>query len=192
MVFTLSREDASKMLGVSTRTVDRYIHSGKIRTKREGKLIMLHKDDVTQVQGGGEQKDYEVIAPKPMLVPTIGYDHREAQNEILRTLETIIREKDALIQELTFKLWRIEADIANTVPKLEHKKAMLALEEANSSRLHDIELMVQTKKEIESKYQREKLISTILMIGVFILLCACVVLAFHFFSLRGASATNVL
>ncbi len=185
MVFTLSREDASKMLGVSTRTVDRYIHSGKIRTKRDGKLIMLHKDDVTQVKSGGTQTDYEVIAPKPTLVPTIGYDPREAQNEILRTLETIIREKDALIQELTFKLGKLESDITNTVPKLEHKKAVLALEEANSSRMHDMEMIVQTKKEIEDRYQREKLISTVLMIGVFVLLCACVVLAFHFFSLRG-------
>lgn len=185
MVFTISREDASKMLGVSTRTVDRYIHSGKIRTKRDGKLIMLHKDDVTQVKGGWVQTDYEVLAPKPTLVPSIGYDPREAQNEILRTLETIIREKDALIQELTFKLGKLESDITNTVPKLEHKRAVIALEEANSSRMHDMEMIVQTKKEIEDRYQREKLISTVLMIGVFVLLCACFVLAFHFFSLRG-------
>ena len=185
MVFTLTREDASKMIGVSTRTIDRYIHAGKIRTKRDGKVIMLHKEDVTQVKGGGEQKDYEVIAPKPTLVPSIGYDPREAQNEILRTLETIIREKDALIQELSFKLWRIEAEMNNTVPRLEHKKAILALEEAQSSRLQDMDMLVQTKNSIENRYQREKLISTVLMIGVFVLLCACVVLAFHFFSLRG-------
>jgi len=74
----------------------------------------------------------------------------------------------------------------NTVPRLEHKKAMIALEEAQSSRIHDMDMLVQTKNEIEGKYQREKLISTVLMIGVFVLLCACVVLAFHFFSLRGA------
>jgi predicted nuclease with TOPRIM domain len=82
-------------------------------------------------------------------VPSVGYDPREAQNEILRTLETIIREKDALIQELTFKLGKMESEINNTVPKLEHKKAMLALEEANSSRLHDMDMLVQTKREIE-------------------------------------------
>lgn len=184
MVFTLTREDASKMIGVSTRTIDRYIHAGKIRTKRDGKVIMLHKEDVTQVKGGGEQKDYEVIAPKPTLVPSIGYDAREAQNEILRTLETIIREKDALIQELSFKLGKIESEMNNTIPRLEHKKALLALEEAQSSRLHDMDMLVQTKNTLENKYQREKLISTVLMIGVFVLLCACVVLAFHFFSLR--------
>lgn len=75
----------------------------------------------------------------------------------------------------------------NTVPKLEHRKAMIALEEANSSRIHDLDMLAQTKRDIESKYQREKLISTILMIGVFVLLCACAVLVFHFFSIRGVS-----
>jgi flagellar basal body-associated protein FliL len=67
---------------------------------------------------------------------------------------------------------------------------MLALEEANSNRMHDMEMMVQTKRDIEWKFQREKLISTILMIGVFVLLCACAVLIFHFFSIRGIT-TNL-
>jgi hypothetical protein len=100
-------------------------------------------------------------------------------------LETIVREKDILIQELTFKLGRIESEMNNTIPRLEHKKALTALEEAQSSRFHDMDMLVQTKNTLENKYQREKLISTVLMIGVFVLLCACVVLAFHFFSLRG-------
>ncbi len=126
-----------------------------------------------------------MIAPKPTLVPSIGYDPREAQNEILRTLETIIRDKDALIQELTFKLGRLETEMNNTVPRIEHKKAMLALEEAHVSRMHDMDMLSHAKNEIDGKYQREKLISTVLMIGVFVLLCASVVLAFHFFSLRG-------
>ena len=81
----------------------------------------------------------------------------------------------------------MESDMTNTVPKLEHKKAMIALEEANSSRLHDLDMLVQTKRDIEGKYQREKLISTVLMIGVFVLLCACAVLMFHFFSIRNIS-----
>jgi excisionase family DNA binding protein len=187
MVFTLTREDASKMAGVSTRTIDRYIHAGKIRIKRDGKVIMLHKEDVSQIKSWGTQSDYEVIAPKPTLMPSVGYDPREAQNEILRVLETIIREKDALIQELTFKLGKMESDIINTVPKLEHKKAMIALEEANTSRLHDMDMLIQTKRDIEGKYQREKLISTVLMIGVFVLLCACVLLMFHFLNIRSTS-----
>lgn len=52
MVFTLTREEASRAAGVSTRTIDRYIQSGKIRTKRDGKVIMLHKEDVSQMKTG--------------------------------------------------------------------------------------------------------------------------------------------
>ena len=108
MVFTLTREDTSKMLGISTRTVDRYIQSGKIRTKRDGKLIMLNRDDVDIIMNGAipasVEKKYEVIEAKPLTVPVVSYDYREVQNEILRTLENIIKEKDALIQDLSFKL----------------------------------------------------------------------------------------
>ncbi len=186
MVFTLTREEASRAAGVSTRTIDRYIQSGKIRTKRDGKVIMLHKEDVSQMKTGWIQTDYEVLPPKPMMTATISYDSREVQNEILQALETIVKEKDALIQELTFKLGRLEAEMQNTVPKLEHKKAVLALEEAYASRVQDMNIITQSQREIEQRFKRERMISTVLMIWVFVLLCACFVLMFHFFSLRGA------
>lgn len=187
MAYTISRDEASKMLGVSTRTVDRYISAGKIRSKREGKIIMLHTDDVKKYQsGGGEQKDYEVIAPKPTLSPAIGYDPREWQNEILHAIEKIIKEKDMIIQELTFKIGKMEWELAHSVPSLEHKKSLLALEEAHHNRMHDMDLMIQAKKEIEQKLNKERILSTILMIGILVLLVASGFLIFHFFSLREA------
>lgn len=187
MAYTISRDEASKMLGVSTRTIDRYISAGKIRAKREGKVIMLHNDDVKKYQaGGGVQKDYEVIAPKPTLSPAIGYDPRESQNEILHAIEKIIKEKDMIIQELTFKIGKMEWELAHSVPKLEHKKSLIALEEAHHNRMHDMDLMIEAKKEIEQKLNKERILSTILMIGILVLLVASGFLIFHFFSLREA------
>lgn len=78
----------------------------------------------------------------------------------------------------------------NSVPKIEHKRTLLALEETNHSRMQDMDMIVQTKKDIESKFQREKLISTVLMIVVFVLLCLCVVLMFHFFNVRSDIINN--
>ncbi len=148
---------------------------------------MLHTDDVKKYQsGGGEQKDYEVISPKPTLVPSVGYDPRESQNEILRAIETLIREKDLIIQELTFKIGKMEGEIAHSIPKLEHKKTLLQLEEAHHNRMHDMDLMVQAKKDIEQKLNKERILSTILMIGILVLLVASGFLIFHFFSLREA------
>jgi excisionase family DNA binding protein len=188
MAYTVSRDEASKMLGVSTRTIDRYIAAGKLRSKREGKTIMLHTDDVKKYQaGGGEQKDYEVLPPKPVAMPAISYDPRESQNEILHAIEKVIKEKDMIIQELTFKIGKMEGEIAHSVPKLEHKKSLLALEEAHANRMHDMDLMVLAKEDIEKKLQKERMLSTILMIGILILLVASGFLIFHFFSLREAT-----
>jgi len=191
MVYTVSRDQAGKTLGVSTRTIDRYISAGKIRSKREGKIIMLHQDDVKKYHAGSEQKDYEVIAPKPTMTPSISYDPRESQNEILRAIESLIREKDVIIQELTFKIGKMEGEIAHSVPKLEYKKTILALEEAQHNRLHDMDMMVQAKREIEQKLNKERILSTILMIGMLVLLVASAFLIFHFFSLREATQYTI-
>ncbi|MFA6080676.1 MAG: helix-turn-helix domain-containing protein [Candidatus Gracilibacteria bacterium] len=191
MVYTVSRDQAGKTLGVSTRTIDRYISAGKIRAKREGKVIMLHQDDVKKYHTGSEQKDYEVIAPKPTMTPSISYDPRESQNEILRAIESLIREKDIIIQELTFKIGKMEGEIAHSVPKLEYKKTILALEEAQHNRLHDMDMMAQAKREIEQKLNKERILSTILMIGMLVLLVASAFLIFHFFSLREATQYTI-
>ena len=191
MVYTVSRDQAGKTLGVSTRTIDRYISAGKIRAKREGKVIMLHQDDIKKYHTGSEQKDYEVIAPKPTMTPSISYDPRESQNEILRAIESLIREKDIIIQELTFKIGKMEGEIAHSVPKLEYKKTILALEEAQHNRLHDMDMMAQAKREIEQKLNKERILSTILMIGMLVLLVASAFLIFHFFSLREATQYTI-
>ena len=46
MPFSLDRYEAAESLAVSTRTLDRYVKAGKVRSKRVGKKVFLHDDDV--------------------------------------------------------------------------------------------------------------------------------------------------
>jgi len=46
MAFAIDRVEAARRLSVSTRTVDRHISAGRIRTKRIGKKTFLHEEDV--------------------------------------------------------------------------------------------------------------------------------------------------
>lgn len=50
MAFVIDRVEAARRLSISTRTVDRHIKSGKIRTKRIGKKMFLHEDDVENLR----------------------------------------------------------------------------------------------------------------------------------------------
>ena len=41
MNYTIDREEGAELLGMSTRTVDRYIRAGKIRSKKMGKKVKV-------------------------------------------------------------------------------------------------------------------------------------------------------
>ena len=54
MAFAIDRNEAARRLSVSTRTVDRHIQGGRIRTKRIGKKMYLHEDDVENLRISGD------------------------------------------------------------------------------------------------------------------------------------------
>lgn len=59
MAFTLDREEASRRLGVSTRTIDRHIQADRIRTRRVGKKIFLEEDDVESLRADDPARSEE-------------------------------------------------------------------------------------------------------------------------------------
>ena len=52
-MYTTTRADGAALLNVSTRTIDRYIRADKIRSKKIGKQIYLHADDIERLHTEG-------------------------------------------------------------------------------------------------------------------------------------------
>lgn len=48
--FSLSRKEAADLLGVSTRTLDRYIRGGKLNSRKKGGTILLNEDEVNNLK----------------------------------------------------------------------------------------------------------------------------------------------
>ena len=42
-LYTLTRQEASDTLNISTRSTDRYIKSGKLRSEKRGKIVYVHE-----------------------------------------------------------------------------------------------------------------------------------------------------
>lgn len=59
--YSLDREQAATLLGVSTRSIDRYIKSQKIRSRKLGKKLYLHTEDIQRLRSGGIQEDFVVM-----------------------------------------------------------------------------------------------------------------------------------
>ncbi|MBX9809836.1 hypothetical protein K2X92_05590 [Candidatus Gracilibacteria bacterium] len=152
MAFSLDREGASRRLGVSSRTIDRHIQAERIRTRRIGKKMFLEEEDVEALRMADparREEDYIVISddnkttemPEIVTSSSTAVDTKHHQNhnaalaEIVRIYEdarAVIAEKDVTIQNLSYKLGKIESELANSVPVIEYKKTTFLLESAKS------------------------------------------------------------
>lgn len=187
MVYSVGREEAADRLGMSTRTVDRYIRRGKIRSRKVGKLIMLHRDDVDVLMNGWVQQDYEIVQPAESKKETTTTPSTQVSttvgNDILEILNKKMQEKDEIIQELSYKVGKLESELANSIPKLEHRKATLMLEEAQHKRAEDAHNLKEKNQQLEKKLGQERNISTFFIISSVLLILGLVVLIVKYFEL---------
>lgn len=50
LTYNISREDAALQLGISTRTIDRYVKGGKLHYKKVANKVFLAREEVEQLQ----------------------------------------------------------------------------------------------------------------------------------------------
>ena len=187
MAFSLDRDQASRRLGVSSRTIDRHIQAERIRTRRIGKKMYLEEDDVETLRMADparREEDYIVIhddAPERD-IPEIVTKERQitdpkqsnvALAEILRIYEDArdqIARKDTMIQELSYKLGKAETDLANSVPVLEYKKNAFLLESAKSKSDNDADALGRRINILESEVgKRNSAIITLVILFILVL-----------------------
>lgn len=168
MAFTLDREEAARRLGVSSRTIDRHIQAERIRTRRIGKKMFLEEDDVESIRladPARKSEDYVVITEKKITsepsteksTALAQKNHNAALTELVRLYEdsqAIIAKKDSTIQELSYKLWKAETELANSIPALEYKKATFMLESAKSKSDTDVQVMNSKISTLESEVNK--------------------------------------
>ena len=189
MAFSLDREWASRRLGVSSRTIDRHIQAGRIRTRRIGKKMFLEEDDIETLRmtdPARREEDYVVIMDDtPWRSETSeiitsrknSIDTKQQNNlalaEILRIYEDarwLIADKDATIQNLSYKLGKIETELANSIPVLEYKKTTFLLESAKSKSDTDAEILSKKISTLESEVnKRNSAIITLVILFILVL-----------------------
>lgn len=143
MAFTIDRVEAAKRLSVSTRTVDRHIQAGRIRTKRIGKKMFLDDADVESVRlmdPARREEDYIVIMDNEPSSEVQEYSQNlvnYGDNQVIAEFsrfytetQALIAKKDEVIQDLSYRLGKTETELQNSIPLMEYKKATYLLESA--------------------------------------------------------------
>jgi len=135
--YWITRESAAKMLGISTRTIDRYIKSWKLSYKKVANKVLLAKEEIASLQEDywalhqeittEVVKQTEIVTPKA--VSTASPSLEKAIDEKINKFMLIFNEKDKILEEknkvifmLQQRVWELEAKLKTMVALPDYTK----------------------------------------------------------------------
>lgn len=161
---------------MSTRSIDRYIRAGKLRSKKDGKIIYIHETDIDNIASGWKKKQ-EVIVPHQETVEkkestkiVSNQNTSSALEKVYIDLREEMKRKDSAIQELSIRLGRAEEIAKNSVSLIEFKKSQFLLEESKGFLNKEVEELREAKTELTKKLKYEKHTNIIIISILFVLL----------------------
>ena len=180
-MYNTTRQEAAEILWVSTRSVDRYIRAGKLRSKKDGKIIYIHKSDIDNLSGASKPQQEVIVSNKEKPTETTLSTNTNSTWSLERIyidLREEIKKKDNTIQELALRLWRAEEVAKNSVTLIDFKKSQFLLEESKTFLNKEVADLKQEKTELAKKLKYEKQTNAIIIWFLFVLLIITTIIWF--------------
>lgn len=197
LTYSISREAAASYLGVSTRTIDRYVKSGKLSYKKVANKVILAKEQVDELKEEFAMlhQDWyqtEVVSAGSDRISTVSestavqpMSSHNANNATIRQLDQkmdkffdLIRDKDVNIEEKNKMIFMLQQKLGEMEGKLKHMIALPAYHEEKQQLIHEKERLEEKVKELHKGYQSEKRKNTVYIVVMLALICAAVVMIF--------------
>ncbi len=134
-VYNIERKEASDLLGVSLRTIDRYIRSGKLSHKKVGYNIYLSEKELDQFRKGKVQQVDHVVVHESGFAYQEEEPVSQEQTSSETTFEILVyknlyessrkelSEKQKEVEFLQYRLGKMEIELGNAMPLLEYQKS---------------------------------------------------------------------
>lgn len=148
----VDREEASKLLKVSTRTLDRYVRKYRLKTRRDGRRILLQRHDLDTIikQHIGHFLDMtgtEMMAPEKtetnestvkvkdikvesVKEKTASGTEEKVYQQLFVEVKKELKEKQERLDAATYRVGQLEAQIKSTVPLLDYNRKEKELSDA--------------------------------------------------------------
>jgi excisionase family DNA binding protein len=164
-MFTIERSEGAKILQVSVRTIDRHVRSGRIRSRKIGKKVMLHSADVEllrQKNVGSDTDDTSLStidssSPDGFTKRPLFVDYRNLFEEAQKRTE----EKDSIIRDLSYRLGTAESELKNSISLLEYKRTTFLLESTKVKTEEEKTELAKKITDLEDKLKKESIMTHI-------------------------------
>jgi excisionase family DNA binding protein len=198
----VDRDEASEILKVSTRTVDRYLRRYRFKTRKDGRRVLIRRVDVDQIikdhighfvdiesSGLNINLDNKNVEKEMSNVSTIKVknvkieDIKEGENvenisdeKIYKNLyadaKNELKEKQERLEAATYRVGQLESQVKNMVPLLDYNRKEKEIKEMQSAIEQKAIEEKQALERIEQKLKTEKIAKLIYLSLVGLLLVA--------------------
>lgn len=136
--YNVTREVASKSLNISTRTIDRYIKSGKLSYKKIANKVLLAKEEVLALKQEfatlHQELNTEIINPSNTTQTTNLTNRSDLEDAIDQKVEKfflIFKEKEKMLEEKNKVIFVLQQRVSELESKIQH---MIALPDYNKEK----------------------------------------------------------
>lgn len=134
--FDLSRKEASGILKVSTRTLDRYIKSKKVSSKSIAGRIMLDREEITSKKKTRKHRKVTKSQALPETKKEVFEinaaldDAAKAEEKVYKKLyeemKGDVRAFQQRLEGANYRVGQLESEVKVSVPLLDHQKVLTA------------------------------------------------------------------
>lgn len=185
--YNISREAAAQYLGVSTRTIDRYVKSGKLSYKKVANKVILAKEEVDAIKDDfsllRQDAEYtEVISSSnnSLAKPASSSSSRgnDGINERLDQFFTHLTEKDKAIEDKNKVIFVLQQKLGELEGRMKSMIALPDYTEEKQKLIIEKERLESKLKEVYSGYKGERTKNMVWMAIMFIVILAVIVFIF--------------
>jgi len=177
-MYNKTRNEAAILLWVSTRSIDRYIKSWKLRSQKIWKMIYINDLDLNNIWSVNKKDQHVIIHNQKRIVNSNQIESNsdiKKMDYIYKELINTIKVKDKKIEELSTKIGNAEQIIKSSISLIDYKKSQYLLEQKEETTRYEMEKSI---KENNNLLEKEKYINKILLIIWFLLLITSIILWF--------------
>ena len=199
-LYKIDRKAASRLLGVSVRTLDRYLKGKKLSTQVIGGRIWLNRGEIEEFKvnknvdradmstsdmsidiGGVKGMDdvdnpvdtVEVIGQKISTVSTKTRPKKQVSSvykKLHNELKEEIQEKQERLEIANYRVGQLETQVKNSIPMLEYHRETFEKDEKEKELKRDYSDAVKTVKKLSTELKYEKFNRRFFLILILIIL----------------------
>jgi HAMP domain-containing protein len=174
--YNVTREVAAKSLNISTRTIDRYIKSGKLSYKKIANKVILAKEEVLSLQQEfsslRQELNSEIVSQNANVSSSQTHSsgttlsNRQLEDAIDQKIEKfflIFKEKDKMVEEKNKVIFVLQQRIGELETKIKHMVALPDYTKEKQEALIEKQKLEEKIGQLRNAIKSEKLKNLIFM-----------------------------